>query len=257
MKFFDVDAMIGAHFAPREGKFPGVGDLLATMDRFEIDKALVYQGLAREYDIEIGNRQLLEDLQGQSRLYPCWVMGLYYLSRLPDPVTLVKELVAKQVKAVRFFWDGLLSDCLIPDITAYGELFSELEKYRIPCLMEYEGGGKLNAEQIRQIDEVLKTFTNLPVILTNPTFGVELRLLYARLKKYPNLYLETSGLMGNGVLEELVEKIGAGRLIFGTRYPWYNSGQVKIALAYAEITEAHRQMIAAENLELLIQGVRS
>ena len=49
---------------------------------------------------------------------------------------------------------------------------------------------------------------------------------------------------------------GAERLVYGSNFPWYKAGQTRVALAYAEIPEADRALIAGENLRRLIGGIR-
>lgn len=55
MIYCDVNAMVGAHFAPREGRFFGVNDLIEEMDFFGIDEVLVYHKMTGEYNLNLGN----------------------------------------------------------------------------------------------------------------------------------------------------------------------------------------------------------
>lgn len=86
--------------------------------------------------------------------------------------------------------------------------------------------------------------------------GVSYRLIYLRMTKFKNLFMEISGIHANGLIENMVNKFGSSRLIFGTLYPWFGAGQVKIALAYADVSREERESIAYKNLNKLIKGIR-
>lgn len=257
MKYFDANAMIGAHFAPRQGKSFGADDLIEEMDLFGIDEALVFHGLAREYDFQVGNQELADSIAKAPRLHPSWVVGLHHTGSMPPPKDLVISAVANRVEAVRLFFGGPLSDSPFIDVFSYRELFAQLEEHRLPTFIEFEDKPKISAEQIKQFDEVLETFPDLPVILSAIAVGeVSARALYPRMERYGNLRVDISCLHTTYLIEDMVKKFGVERLIFGTHYPWFNAGQVKIALAYADISPKERQAIACENLKGLIKEIR-
>lgn len=256
MLYFDANAMIGAHFGPREGKFFTADDLLEEMDFFGIDEALVYHGLAREYDLTVGNQQLMVDIAKSPRLHPCWVIGFPHGGTTSPPKTLLEDIMRNNVEAVRLFFGSRLSHSMVLDLMSHQELFGELEKHRLPTFIEFEDDTQLLAEHILQLDGVLETFSHLPVILSAPKMWTELKLLYPRMARYPQLYIEISGLHGNRMIEDLVENFDAQRLLFGTRFPWFAGGQVKIALAYSNIPLEKKEAIASGNLFTLIRGIR-
>lgn len=255
MKYFDANAMIGAHFGPREGKFFEVSDLLEEMDFFGIDEALVYHGLAREYDLAVGNTKLITDLSATPRLHPCWVVGFHYGGAI-SPGELIKSALDNNVKAVRLFFGSRLSHSMLFDMLSHQELFEKLAWHRFPTLIEFEDSTQLLAHHILQLDQMLTAFPDLPIVLSAPKIWTELKLIYPRMDKYSNLCLEISGFHGNGLIEDMVKRFGACRLLFGTRFPWFSGGQVKIALAYADISEKERESITWDNLTTLIGRIR-
>ena len=256
MKYFDAGAMIGAHFAPRSGRFLTASDLVEELDFFGLDQALVYHGLAREYDFAIGNAALLQDIKDIPRLRPCWVVGLHHTGALPPPPQLVAQALHQGVQAVRLFFGGLLSDSDQIDILAYQELLTELQNHRIPTIVEFESGSTLTTRQIMDLDLLLSQFPQLPLILSTARLsGLEIRALYPRLQRFPNLRLATWGLQLNGLIESIVSQFGPQRLIFATGFPSFGAGQTRIALAYAQIPNPARQAIASDNLSQLIEGI--
>lgn len=256
MKYFDLSPMVGPHFAPRLGRHYTIADLLDELDWFGIDEALVYHGLAREYDFSAGNSVLLDSIKDVTRLHACWVVGLHHTGTLPQPNVFVQTAISAGVEAVRLFFGGLLSDSSCLDVFAYSELFAELEKYHMPTIFEFEGVSGISVREIIELDAILIRFPHLPVILTASRFtGVEIRSLFPRLEKFENLHLATCGLQTNCLIEDIAVRFGHEKLIFATNLPWFGGGQAKIALAYANISDSAKQAIAYGNLRQMIKGI--
>lgn len=254
MKYLNANAMIGAHFAPREGRFFGAEDLIEEMDFFGIDEALVHHGLAREYDQEVGNAQLLDEVRNHPRLHPCWIAETHQSGEYPRPAEFVQRALDNGVAAVKLSL-GTLGDTALPDIVTYRELFGELEKRRFPTFVFFEGLTP-TPDNIRQLDEVLGEFPALPLIvslLRAP--GDIMRMLHARMAAFGNLRLETAGIHFTGGLEYITGTFGADRLIYSTWFPYFGSGQTRIALAYADLKDSDREVIAYWNLKNLIGGI--
>lgn len=255
MRFFDLNAMIGPCFAPRLGRSPRVEDLLADMDLYGVDQSLVFHGLAYEYHGMTGNRELLKVVADEPRLQAAWVLGLHHAGQYPPPGELVAELVESGAVAARFFWGGLLSETSFPDYDAHETLWGELERRRVPTIVCFDEAATVTGSQIAALSGMLKGFPELPVILSFARMGKDFAVLYDKLDRYPNLHVDTTGLMIDHMIEDLVQRAGAGRLLFGSNFPWYKAGQTRIALAYAGLSAAEKSMIAGENLERLIGGI--
>ena len=258
MKYFNANAMIGAHFAPRQGKFFGVDDLIEEMDFFGIDEALVYHGMAMEYDLAIGNKDLIQCIAKIPRLHPCWVVGQFHSGHTLSSKELIKDAVDNNVEAVRLYFGGRFGDGAFIDMLLYRRLFTELEKHRFPTFIEFDENVEISSEQVGQLDKLLEDFPELPVILSARTIGFEIQrhIIYPRMDRYRNLHIEISGAMTNCLIENIVKKFGSEQLIFGTRYPWFGSGQARIALSYADISEKEHEAIAYDNLHTLIRRIK-
>jgi predicted TIM-barrel fold metal-dependent hydrolase len=256
MKYFDANAMIGEHFSPREEKFFQAGDLIKEMDFFGIDDALVYHGMAREYESEFGNRKLLDCLQNEPRLHACWVVGAPSFNPSTSPRQLMKEALKANVKAVRFFWGGPLTNFTVLDFDVLGNLFEAVEAHRMPMIMENDSGTEIAGGQLVDLKNVCKAFPKLPVILVSPKLSRDFALIYSMLDKFNNFHLEISGMHGSGRMEEIGRRFGASHLIYGTHFPWFGGGQTRISLAYADLPGKDKEAIASGNLTRLIKGIR-
>ena len=256
MRFFDVNAMIGPCFAPRHGRYAQPEDLLADMDLYGIEQALVYHGLAYEYHGMTGNRELMQVTAAQPRLKAAWVVGLHQAGQYPPPGDLVSELVETGAVAARFFWGGTLAETSFPDEDAHEQLWGELQQRRVPTIVTFDEAATITGPHIAQVARLVKSFPDLPVVLSFARMAGDFAVLYDKLDRYPSLHVETTGLMADRMIEDIVQLTGSDRLLFGSNAPWYTAGQTRIALAYAEIPEEQKRMIAGENLTRLIGGIR-
>ena len=73
LKLFDCNTRIGQWTNSRPEHFTDKAGLLRAMDEYGIARALVYHALAWQWDPPEGNRQLLAELDGEDRLFPCLV----------------------------------------------------------------------------------------------------------------------------------------------------------------------------------------
>lgn len=256
MKHFDANAMIGAHFAPREGRVWSADDLVAEMDFYGIDDALVYHGLAAEYDLDYGNRQLLDALRGRPRLHPCMVVAVPPHGPAPAFESMLRDAIRAGVKAVRFFWGGPLPLLTVLDLDTLGDLFTTLERHRLPMVLTNNAGTEISGDQIVQVKNVCKAFPALPVILSSPKLSRDFQIIYTLLDRCRNFHLDTSSIHGNGLLEEIARRFGVHHLIFGTNFPWCGGGQSKIALAYADLPTPEKEAVASGNLTRLLEAVQ-
>jgi len=254
MRFFDVNAMIGPCYAPRFRRSPSPEDLLADMELYGVEQTLVYSGLAYEYHAMTGNRELAALMGGRPGLQAAWVLGPHQAGLYPPPGELVEEMLQSGAVAARFFWGGILAETTFPDPDTYEALWGELQRRRVPTLVSFDEEATITGPHLGQINQMLHGFPDLPVILSFARMARDYSVLFDRLERHPNLHVETTGLMSNYVIEDLVQRFGAERLIFGSNFPWYKAGQTRVALAYAEISEDEKALIAGENLWRLIGG---
>lgn len=226
------------------------------MDLYGVDQALVYHGLAYEYHPLTGNRELSGMLAAWPRLRAAWVVGPHQAGQYPPPGELVAELLASGAVAARLFWGGLLAENTLPDARTHAPLWAELQRHRLPTIVCFDEAATFTGPHLAQMTELLADFPELPVILSFARIAKDCALLYDRMERHPNLHVETTGLMLDYLLEDLVRHFGAGRLLFGSNFPWYKAGQTRIALAYAEVSGADKALIAGENLARLIGGIQ-
>lgn len=243
LSFFDSNCVIGRRSIRRSGyhneaEFYKVDDLLFEMDYSGIGSALVYHSLAKEYDPMTGNMLLMDEIKNYKQLHPCWVVMPNGTKEIPEPEQLINEMLSQNVRAVRIFpSDHLFS---LSDWCS-GELMKELEKHEIVVIVEIDQIGW------EGLYSFASHYPRLPIIVTNLNYRVN-RYLYPILERCKNLYVEISGYQIHKGLEAICARFGAGRLIFGTRMPYFTPGPALTMVNYLLTNDTDKEMIAGGNL---------
>lgn len=246
--FFDCSCSAGMRGILNPGSFYTFGDLTQKVNDYGIKKALVYHSMAREYHPVTGNRMLMDEVGNHPCLYPVWVVMHHHTGEFPGPEKLIGQMKENNVRAVRMFPGVSDQNYCIAEWNC-GELFAVLEKHEVPLM--------IGLEQLtwNELYELCSNHPGLRIILTEVNYRIN-RNLYTLLKKFEYLYIETMGYKVHHGIEEICEKLGAQRLVFGSGMPLYPGGAAVSMINYARISEKEKRMIAHENLENLLGGVR-
>lgn len=219
------------------------------MDMYGIERALVSYSLAREFDLIEGNKMLLDEIKNDACLDPVWVAIPHHTNEFPAPEELIVQMKEANVKAITlcptaadYFFSLAEWNC--------GELYSALEEHNIPLLLDMNSVDR----EFEVLFKILSAHPKLKLLFTNVTYRVS-RNLYPLMKKFPNLYVETSGIKGQDVIQDMCEVFGAGRLIFGSNMPLGSGASAVALITYSNISASDKERIASENLNELLGGV--
>ena len=248
LNFFDCNCSFGMRSVKYPGSFSSLDELIRNMNNYGIKKALVYHSMAREYDIKTGNKMLMTEIADYPFLYPVWIVMHHHTGEFPSPDLLKAQLKENNVKAVRIFPSILDHWYSISDWNCK-ELFNMLETSKIPLIV---GLDQITWDELHNL---CLHHPELIVILSDVNYRIN-RNLYTLLEKFPNLHVETSGYKGFDGISDFCKFFGAHRLIFGTAMPVLSGAAAVSMINYARISDKEKQMIASENLEKLIGGIR-
>ncbi|MCC6698124.1 MAG: amidohydrolase family protein [Candidatus Hydrogenedentes bacterium] len=216
MSFLDINVAIGRFARPIGEAFDDAAALQAEMTRLGISEALVYHALASEGDVVLGNRRLLEAIDGHDNLYPCWVMCPPYLGDVPDPEWWVAEARENGVCAARLY--PLHSLYPLED-WCVGALLNELERARMPVLLDF---GPRHWSQTLipwgAIKALAEAYPDLNFIVLGATVG-DARAVESLLYAAPNIYFEYHAFMPPDMLEHVSQSGFAKQFVFGTGLP--------------------------------------
>lgn len=248
-RYLDSCASIGMH-GPTDARIPwSVDSLLDDMAHAGIHGALVWHWLAREYDPDYGNRVLLEETAGNSRLLPCWVLLPHHAGEMAPGPEVVAEMREHGVRAAKMF----------PRRHGYrfhedvcGDIFSALEAERIPLLIDVGVGEEDGQATFAEVAEVCRQHPQLPILLQKAKWN-QTRDVLALLGRHPNMYVEFSSFQVHYGLEFLAETVGADRLLLGTEWPFKSPGAARSFIDYCELADADKAKVASGNLARLLR----
>ncbi|MBN8218518.1 MAG: hypothetical protein J0L75_17880 [Spirochaetes bacterium] len=209
MNFFDADFLVGD--GPKPSRFPTgtVGEVLAQMDHFGIQRSL-FRSAAHAWSIPDGNRLAASFAPGEARLVPAWFLVPHHAGEFPSPEELPGAMKRAGVGA-------LVCDPALPFSTRRtfcGDLFAVCEERRIPILMpapDYPGYEKC--------DQVLCEFPKLTLVALNGHSWGLARYTWPLLERFPSFHLALGPCRVSGEVQETVKRFGARRLCFSTGAP--------------------------------------
>jgi uncharacterized protein len=260
MKLCDVHAHIG-HWPFRRLPFTDPRSLLREMDRLEIERAAVCHTHGVFYkNCQSSNEELFADLaRVRDRLFPVVTINPAYVGAERDFRLCVREHGAAGLRLVPQYHGYALDD---PRAVALAAAAGEAGiPVLVPRLL-------VDPRQRHRLD--IEETVSLPALASfaravpgTTVLGVEYALgadaaTVRTLREVPNLRFEISRvpfLVGRAVTE-LIEKIGADRLLFGTGMPFKVP---EVSLLKMELLEdrAARESIGSRGFSALFRSGRS
>lgn len=249
LRFFDCNASFGRRSVRNPGSFYRKEELLQKMTDYGIERALVYHAMAKEYDPQVGNGILAQEIENEPRLCPVWALLPHYTGEFDTPDETAEKMRRQGVRAVTMFPSPACQFFSLAEFTC-GEIFTMLEAHHIPLFIGMDQLGGLAG-----LEGICARHPELRVVVTGVNYRID-RDLYPLLAQYPYIYIETSGYKTMDGVGTICARFGAGRLLFGTGMPVTSGSGAVGLITYASISDEEKQMIAAGNLEKLLGGVR-
>lgn len=248
LEFFDCNASFGMRKLKLPGTYHTKAGLIAAMDNYGIQSALVYHAFARELSSLDGNAMLMREIAGEPRLVPVWAVMPHHTGEFPEPAKLLDEMQKDGVKAVTLFPSD---QSFSVSEWSMGQLYAALEDKGIPLIISLDSF----QNDPDGLYDLLCNHPKLLVILANVNYRM-CRILFPLLMKFKNLHIETSGYKPQDGIEDFCRRFGAERLLFGTNMP-QGAGSAAIAMiTYADISLEEKKLIASENLNRILGGVK-
>ncbi len=247
MTLYDVQTGFGGAVAGE----PGI--LTADALRDEMRRLEIARGVARvvpetmEFDIPAGNTRLYAACAEDDLLIPCPVVAPNSGGDLAEEAAQADEAIrhgawAVWIRPAQDYW--LLAEWVCDD------LFRALQERRLPVLCLE----RLVAPE--QLAALAGRYPALPFILAEGSYRNQ-RIYLPLLETFPNIYLSTgnNNIVYQGI-EQMVRRVGAERLLFGTGFPGTEPMTAVTHLMYADLADDQRQLIGAGNLLRLKEGIR-
>lgn len=251
MKFFDIKCGIGTFSQPTEYTEPE--QLLKIMDKFLIEKAVVYHSLSREINPVEGNKILIEKIKNYERLIPSWVLLPKNSGDIENFEKYVKEGVEKGVK---FFWIFYNVYKIPLSHYVYSGTFEIIEKLKIPVLIEptVSFAWQSDAGDWDAIKLICEKYPQLPVIFSEFRTRYHIRIVLHYLKNYENFYYDIGSCWNYKVIEKLVEIKNGENLVMGTNLPFSEPGQSPGMILASSIPENIKNNIGYKTIKKLLHS---
>ena len=252
LRFLDCNASIGRWKHPALGSYETAAELETILDYLQVEGAVVYHSMAHEIHPNVGNPLLMEELAGRERLLASWVIFPHYTGEMPPADELVDEMCAKGVKVARML-PGYDGHRFSMEPWCAGPLLEALAARRMPAIIDFMFFRR-DDPNWNLLHDLSQRYPTLPIILSGWS-GLASRSFYALCQVCPNLYLDTSRYSLFRGMEAFCREVGAGRLIYGSGLPRVAPGVPMTTITHAFISDEEKALIAAGNLERLLEEV--
>ena len=229
-------------------------EFLAVMDHYGIDEALVYDLT----DLETGRlddpSEILSFCARSGRLHPSVIAVPAETAEQPAPEIWIEELLSAGIRAVRAYPRWYHFDFLPYSM---GSLLKVLEAHRMPIFVTYYEYAEHPWEHSPEWDHIYRTAVAHPAlpIIVLYTGMQQNRRAFPLLARCPNVRVDTICSTFR-FLELVTERLGAERLVIGTRYPIYEPGLHVSWPRYADLDSHARALIAGDNVRNMLEAVR-
>src|SRR5262249_14138716 len=155
----------------------------------------------------VGNELVVRETRGQSQLFPTWALLPSQTGELPPHETLLREMRAHGVRALRLFPD---EHRYFLDAITWGDQMALFMERRVPLFIR---------ASLDRVAGLLQSFPDLVVVTGSQGANPLDRYAWPLIERYPNLVFETSGYLVDGGIEEFCKRYSAARLVFGSGFP--------------------------------------
>jgi hypothetical protein len=243
--FLDASCRVGRRAALDDEFAQQPDEVVGLLASYGIAGALCTHSWAEEHDPLAGNQEMRAVAARHPVFSTCAVILPPGTGEMPftgDPAGLVDYLGSIGARAVRLA-PSKHGYSLTP--TVCDDLLAALAETAFPVCV---GLGEIGWERL---DEVLTRHPALRVILERIGYRHG-RTVLPMLARHRGLHIETSTYVGHRAIEELVDRYGPWRPVFGTDQPFLDPGAALARILYADLTDEAREAVAGGNLARLL-----
>lgn len=242
MKIIDVNMAIGERDSCGETVTPEA--VLAQMALYRIDHAVCYHAHAL-LDPKSGNAKMKDIAEkSEGKIGVSAVMDpMLGADSLPGTGGLIERLKAFRPESLHIFPDNART---VFSAFYWDEIFATADALQLPVVVDDD----YPQDFFARLPEVAAQYPGAKFVLVR--YGLcRGRHVMPLLQKCKNVYFTVENMLDNDQIEEILERAGVEKLLFGTSWPRLSpSGALGIAL-YADIPEQEREKILYKNWEAM------
>ncbi len=252
MFFYDANAGIGR--TPMDGGEPDAKGLLADMDYYGIEKALVRHNNIDMLGALQTNREItgiLETDDPERRLTGVWCILPEQCGEMPPPDELFRRMKANRIGAL------ILSPrChfYIPCRLTVGGIMDAARERRVPVFLDKMNSEVPGMEGWEMIYRFMAEFPeNICILCDFPGKWGHDRQVRPLLENYGGFYYATSGYWNVHGIRDYARKYGAERFLYGSGFPYFGHGSQMTQIRHSGLSAAEAALIAGGNLKRLME----
>jgi predicted TIM-barrel fold metal-dependent hydrolase len=253
LRFFDCDIGIGAT-GLQQPAASCPEDLLPLMDRYGIERAIVYDRTAVATGVFDRFERIVGFCRASDRLCPSIPVAPSNTNEGPPLDDLLEFVQGHGIGAVRVFPRIHGFDF---DLLSFGDLLERLEAHRVPVFyhsMALQDHPWAHRPDWRDIREVALAFPRLPIVVLY-TGMLQGRRVLPLLASCPNVLTDLT-CSSFQYIEYVCEHFGSGRLVMASHYPMEDPGLYTLPISYAKVPQEAKESIAFGTVQRLVEGIQ-
>jgi predicted TIM-barrel fold metal-dependent hydrolase len=221
--------------------------VIRAMDGFGIDIGVIAAHAGISSDFRLGNDQVAQ----AADLYPDRVLGFCCVNpNYPGQVLAELERCFAHPAFRGIKLHPELHDDYPLDGSGYAPMWEFAAEREIPVLSHSYFGG----DPLQVFGKLADRYPTVPLLLGHSGMDFPLEQVLATVLEHPNMWLDLCGaLRWDGLVERLVEGVGAHRLLFGSDLPFINGASQLGTLVYARLPHESIELVVGGNARKLFR----
>lgn len=217
------------------GRTFGVEGVVNTMEKHDVEKAVLVPAMAVDSDFRLGNKELFDVIRADERLFGYLVVNPSY------PEESIK-LMRSAMGSPKFLALGCFSGASrpYPNLDDYSDILNAYRRFAKPVFVHAPNG-----EAVAAAVEMAKELPALRFILGSMG-GAEWKRCIAHSRQL-NIMLETSGSFDSEKIEEAAEHFGAHRLLYGSNAPFSDPASETALIRSSDLSDDAKEKILSGN----------
>jgi uncharacterized protein len=224
--------------------------ILSLMDKYQIQTLAACSTSSIFWDWREGNEEILT----AAAKYPARFIPFVSMSPVLPPsdlVRLLREYKRRQVKGIRLYPQH--QGYSLTQKSGMDELLKTAQEFELPVVVPIRVIMNWGLPELEPsaIEEVVVRYPKLRFVLSGINYSGTL-WGFDLMRRFPNVYLELSGMQGFRAVDDAVQAVGANRILFGSGLPLLYPACSIEKMRVAKISPEQRQAITEGNARALL-----